>query len=93
MTRGAGGGACLNRPPEEISILDIYLAVEAEPDNPVIGIHLNPEPLCPVGAYIHEVLEEPYRNIEAAMQEEMKKYSLHMLTERIKRLNAEISGQ
>lgn len=55
---GAGGGALLGRPPEKITLLDVYRAL---PDAfGRFGIHEHPNPACPVG-----------RNVGAALAAEM----------------------
>ena len=48
VARGVGG-AKLSRPPEQISIWDVYQAVENSDLENLIGIHPHPSPLCPVG--------------------------------------------
>jgi len=54
---GQGGGSCLARAPESITLSDIYRAVEGEA---VIHLHYNePSRECPVGRSIRSVLT-PY---------------------------------
>ncbi|WP_123669218.1 Rrf2 family transcriptional regulator [Actinocorallia herbida] len=43
---GPRGGWALSRPPETLTLADIWTAVNA--DDPVLGVHL-PNPACPVG--------------------------------------------
>jgi Rrf2 family protein len=58
---GAGGGALLARPADEVTLLDVYRAVD---DSAVIGLHRErPNPACPVGRNIQAALE---RRIAAA---------------------------
>ena len=42
------GGASLAKPPEEITLLDIFRAVEPK-EEPLFHFHENPNPACPVG--------------------------------------------
>lgn len=50
------GGAHIARPLRDISLLDVFLACEG--DHPqLFGFHENPNPDCPVGANIHELLD------------------------------------
>ena len=37
--------------------------------------HENPSPQCPVGKNIHALLDDKLKDIQAAMENEMKKYT------------------
>ena len=60
VKRGAGGGAFLTREPSEITLWEIYCAVEHDGVESLIGIHSSPYEQCPVGKYIQQVLADPY---------------------------------
>jgi len=62
------GGAALARTPEEISLLDIYNALETASFAELIGRHPSPEPMCPVGGSIYGLLAEPYAEIGRAFE-------------------------
>lgn len=51
------GGATLQRDLEDITLLDVYKAVEVVEDGELFQMHDNPNPNCPVGANIQDVLE------------------------------------
>ncbi|MEK3979546.1 Rrf2 family transcriptional regulator [Psychrobacillus sp. FSL K6-2836] len=51
------GGATLQRNLEDITLLDVYKAVEVVEDGELFQMHDNPNPNCPVGANIQDVLE------------------------------------
>lgn len=70
VRRGVGGAA-LSRPPEEISVWDVYQAVEPEGLEKIMGIHPNPSETCPVGKRIETVLESSYARIEDAVAQSM----------------------
>lgn len=70
------GGARLLRRPQEISLSEVYAAVnDADPPS-IFGIHANPSNLCPVGRNIHSVLENPYHALGDAVLERMRTISL-----------------
>ncbi|MDY4575857.1 MAG: Rrf2 family transcriptional regulator [Intestinibacter sp.] len=54
--RRGHAGAELAMNPSEITLFDIYNAVDPNSLENLIGIHKNPSPECPVGCKIHEVL-------------------------------------
>ena len=81
VARGVGG-AKLSRPPEQISIWDVYQAVENSDLENLIGIHPHPSPLCPVGCQIDTILAGPYEEITDAVREQMKKITLSQLLAR-----------
>ncbi|MGI9517067.1 MAG: Rrf2 family transcriptional regulator [Pirellulaceae bacterium] len=62
---GVHGGAKLVVDPEEISMLDIYHAVE---EDAVFRLH-QPNPKCPIADVMSGELEQVMDNAEAAMQE------------------------
>lgn len=80
VVRGVGG-AHLGRAESEITVWDVYSALEPEKLEHMIGIHANPSCICPVGRRIEGVLKGPYRQIANAMKEEMKRITLSQLAE------------
>lgn len=70
VQRGSGGTA-LAKPPEEITFLDIYRAVECVEKGELFHFHENPNRQCPVGRNIHHVLDEKLQQIQQAMEREM----------------------
>ena len=56
--------------PEEISLYEIYTAVELERE--IFNIHQNPNPNCSVGANIQSVLETEFTKVQQKMEEELK---------------------
>ena len=69
-------GAELAMDPSEITLFDVYNAVDPNSLENLIGIHKNPSPECPVGCKIHDVLEEPYNAVREGIKENMSKYTL-----------------
>ena len=65
---------------EDISLLDIYQAVEClGKTGQLFSFHDNPNPDCPVGANIHGVLDEKLQKIQLAMEQELSQTSLAQL--------------
>ena len=75
VQRGSGG-ASLARPAEEITLLDVFNAVESIEDGKLFHFHENPNPQCPVGRSIHPVLDGRLDQIQAAMEREMQRITL-----------------
>lgn len=75
VARGSGG-AEIAKPLEDITLLDIYQAVECVEDGNLFHFHENPNQLCPVGKNIHNVLDEKLDSIQKAMEDKMKTISI-----------------
>ena len=61
--------------PEEISLYDIYLAVECVGTGNLFHFH-NPNPKCPVGRKIHDALDGKLNEIQNSMEEKLKQISM-----------------
>jgi DNA-binding IscR family transcriptional regulator len=66
-TRQGVAGAHLARPLAEITLLDVYRAVEAV-DDELFAVHPSPNPECPVGAGIQATLERAFGEAQRAME-------------------------
>ena len=75
VQRGSGG-ASLARPAEEITLLDVFNAVESIEAGKLFHFHENPNPQCPVGRSIHPVLDGRLDQIQKAMEREMQSITL-----------------
>ena len=89
IVRGIGG-AHLTRDPQELDLWEVHHALEPDGLGHLIGLHPKPFEKCPVGKCIYEVLEEPYTEIAAAMQESMEGMTLAQLMDRYHRLNTNL---
>ena len=57
-TRQGSGGAHLAKPLNEITLYDVYMAVECvDNDEGLFHFHENPNAKCPVGRNIHKVMD------------------------------------
>lgn len=70
------GGAAIKKPLEEITFFDIYQSVECVEENTLFHFHENPNPDCPVGKNIHNILDDKLLRIQAAMERELKSITL-----------------
>ena len=70
------GGAELCRDPEQITLYQIYAALEPQGLTSLIGIHPCDGRACPVAQNIRRVLRRPYRQIEDAIAATMDDITL-----------------
>lgn len=71
------GGASLAKSSDEITMLDIFKAVEKE--EALFHFHENPNQQCPVGRNIHRVMDSKLDHIKSAMETELSKITLSQL--------------
>lgn len=76
VARGNVGNIEINRDLKDITFYDVYKAVDCVDDEGLFHFHENPNPLCPVGRNIHNVLDKRLDVIQQAMENEMKKSTL-----------------
>lgn len=75
VKRGSGGAA-VARPLDEVTLLDIYRAVECVEDGELFHFHENPNPACPVGRNIHRVLDGKLDEVQKAMEDKLASFTL-----------------
>ena len=81
---GQGGGSLLARPPEAISLLDVYKAVENEQ---LFALHrTEPSDACTVGKHIQHVLQGPFTRAGEAMEGELANVSIADIVRDIQKL-------
>ena len=73
------GGAYLVQKPTDITIWDVYHAIEPDGLKRLIGLHPNPSDQCPVGKSIESILEIPYEKISDSVRKTMKEITLQQL--------------
>ena len=71
--------------PEEISLYDIYVAVECLGSGKLFRFHENPNPACPVGRDIHNALDEKLDEIQKSMELKMKEITMSDILSKIKK--------
>lgn len=75
VKRGSGG-AYLVKKSEEITLLDVYKAVESTAKDGIFHFHKNPNPQCPVGREIHHGLDDKLIKVQEAMENELAAITL-----------------
>ena len=75
VVRGSGG-ADTARPINQITLLDVYNAVECVNGGTLFHFHEKPNQLCPVGRNIHTVLDGRLDEIQKAMEREMNSVTI-----------------
>lgn len=78
VKRGQGGVSIL-KPYEQISLLDLYQAVDSVKNNQLFHFHEQPNQSCPVGRSIHPILDDKLEQVQAAMEKELAQISLAQL--------------
>lgn len=73
-TKGAAGGFALASTAENISLLDVYRAVEPKPNHGMRAFA--PNHRCPVGARIEHILEGVFFQAQAGMEAELARVSI-----------------
>ena len=75
------GGAALQRPPEEISLLQICEAVEPGAIDRLMGVHTTSSLLCPVGRNIGRVLGRTYRRVQDGLADSLRGVTLQEIVD------------
>lgn len=75
VARGTGGVKII-KPLNEITLYDLYVAVESVENGELFHFHENPNQECPVGRNIHNVLDKRLIQAQMAMENELKKDTL-----------------
>ncbi len=70
------GGMSMAKPLEEITLYDIYRAVDSVEDEQLFHFHENPNPECPVGRNIHKGLDDKLAHAQLAMETSLKETTL-----------------
>lgn len=82
------GGATLARPADEITLLDIYRAVESSEEH-LFNFHESPNPECPVGRNVHAVLDGELAAAQQALEDRLAQTTLADLLARTDALISE----
>lgn len=73
------GGASLLKAPDEITLLDVYRAVDVVEEGHLFHVHDGPNPNCPVGRGIEAALRAEFTEAQAAMERHLEKTTLAQL--------------
>ena len=75
-TRQGSGGAHLAKALDEITLYDIYKAVDCVDDEGLFHFHENPNADCPVGRNIHKAMDDRLSAAQEALESELKSTTL-----------------
>ncbi|MBP1157222.1 MULTISPECIES: Rrf2 family transcriptional regulator [unclassified Paenibacillus] len=73
------GGTYLRKELDQITLLDVYKAVEVVEKGDLFNFHEHPNPVCPVGANIESVLRSNMLRAQSAMEQELAQVTLKQL--------------
>lgn len=76
------GGASLLKDPSQITLLDVYRAVNVTEENQLFRIHENPNIRCPVGRNIEQVLQAELRDAQSVMEQRLAQTTLAQLIDK-----------
>ncbi|MFD1884645.1 Rrf2 family transcriptional regulator [Paenibacillus wenxiniae] len=79
-TQPGVAGAQLTRPAGEITLLDVYRAVQNDSRDDLFAIHENPNPNCDIGRNIQQELEQVFARAQRAMEGELEQITLRQVT-------------
>lgn len=82
--KAGSGGTYLGKPAHEITLLDVYRAVEVVDQDELFHMHPDPNPDCPVGANIESTLRTVMHSAQTAMERELSEVTLAQLTSNLK---------
>ena len=79
--RGAGGGVKLARDPRQITLWDVYLAIDGthqfcQPERPGAK-------QCPVGSCMRDVLSDVFSDIDRALQRQLESVTIADMVRRV----------
>ena len=80
-TRQGSGGAHLAKALDEITLYDIYKAVDCVDDEGLFHFHENPNVECPVGRNIHKAMDGRLEAAQAALENELKSTTIAQIVE------------
>ena len=81
-TKPGVGGSEMAMEPKDITLKDVLLAVEK--DTEFFKFHENPNPNCPVGRNVHQLLDDKLADAKNAMLESLSKTTLADLAKDMK---------
>ncbi|GGA10826.1 Rrf2 family transcriptional regulator [Paenibacillus marchantiophytorum] len=82
--RAGVGGTSLRKPADQITLLDVYRAVEVIENGELFNFHNHPNPNCLVGSNIEAALRAELRDAQAAMEQRLGQVTLAQLITKFK---------
>lgn len=85
VSRGSGGSK-LAKNPHNISLLDIFNAVDSMGENGLFRFHTNPNHLCPLGKNIHYLLDRHFEESQKSLETYLENIKLIDLLNQLQKL-------
>ncbi|MBK5201211.1 MAG: Rrf2 family transcriptional regulator [Spirochaetaceae bacterium] len=70
------GGCSLKKETNEITLLDVYKAVETAENRQIFKFHEGLSASCVIGSKIEEILKEPFQEAQIALEEKLNNVTL-----------------
>ena len=80
--RAGSGGAHIAKPLEDITLYDVYRAVDCV-EGELFHFHEHPNPDCPVGRNVHALLDGRLAAAQTAMENELRRTTLKDLADEL----------
>ncbi|WP_042159580.1 Rrf2 family transcriptional regulator [Paenibacillus gorillae] len=80
LTSPGVAGASLSRPADQITLLDVYRAVQSGGQEELFAIHDKPNPDCSVGRNIQSSLENVFSQAQLALENKLAALTLEQVT-------------
>lgn len=77
------GGASLLKDPADVTLLDIYRALEVVEDGELFNFHKHPNPNCPVGSMIEQTLRAELIEAQLAMEQRLKRVTIQQMMDQV----------
>ncbi|KGP85014.1 Rrf2 family transcriptional regulator [Paenibacillus sp. UMB7766-LJ446] len=78
------GGASLLKDPADITLLDVYRALEVVEDGALFNFHKHPNPNCPVGSMIEQTLRAELIEAQTAMEQRLNRVTIQQMMDQVK---------
>ncbi|WP_440111318.1 Rrf2 family transcriptional regulator [Paenibacillus sp. QZ-Y1] len=82
--RSGVGGAFLLKEPSDITLLDVYHALEVVEDGQLFNFHKHPNPNCPVGSMIEQSLRAELIEAQLAMEGRLKRVTIQQMMDQVR---------
>lgn len=82
-TQQGVAGAQIARPLKEVTLLDVFKAVETGEE--IFSMHGNPNPACPVGSRIQSVLVAEFNAAQEALEIRLSKTTMETVVRSLKK--------
>ena len=75
----------LQKPLSQVTLYDVYRAVDDMSEKGIFRFHENVSPVCPVGKNIHKALDGKLLRVQRVMEQEMRQIPVSAVTEDIRK--------